>query len=355
MLELIIDDKYKLDLPDDFSLTMNYISPLFNDQGSSSYTCKAPLTHNNKIATKFSNRLGCIEAKKDFDYSLLHNKIMIDAGKMKATNFNKNSFDFYLKPNESEFYSQLKGLNCNDITGMPFYNPSEYGNIWSGYPTRDYVNFPVFNNSLRQVYSNFFEHYQNLYNYAVYQQEPTTDLSYIPFSSLTHFVFLNAALLYIFKYFNYAITNNAFDNDAELRNLCLYNNILYRPSVDGQCSLQKHMPQAPISDLLGVLKDLFGAVFIVKTNPRKEVKIRFLKDILNGYETKDFSSNILKIYEKEVDSLIDNKGYSLTFATDESYFSSRIKSNFKKHKKSIYSTLERRLCKRSCICCIYGM
>ena len=80
-----------------------------------------------------------------------------------------------------------------------------------------------------------------------------------------------------------------------------------------------------------MLKDLFGAVFIVKTNPRKEVKIRFLKDILNGYETKDFSSNILKIYEKEVDSLIDNKGYSLTFATDESYFSSRMKSNFKKH------------------------
>jgi len=149
MLELIIDDFYRIDLKDDFSITMNYLSPLFNDKGSSSFTANANLTANNKKAIKFSHRLNAREISRDFSYQLYFNKKNLDSGTFTISNLNNHSFEFYLKSMEGDFYSQIKEKKLNKI-GMPSvlgwntfssYNTSLWNSIHYNYPDKDFTVF----------------------------------------------------------------------------------------------------------------------------------------------------------------------------------------------------------------------
>lgn len=343
MLELIIDDTYKLDLQDDFSITMNYLSPLFNNRGSTSYTSKALLTANNKKIINYSHRINAIDIKRNFNYTLIFQKVPFESGSMKITYYNNDYFEFYLKPNETDFYSVIKDKKLNVLTNLPSIPPSTNGIINNWYPTIKYVNFPVFNNKIRQIYDGYLEHYQNFYYYAFYdtgENANPNNIKSIDFSSLTPFLFLDYVIEKLLIFFNYKISENGFFNVVQLRQLVLYNNTVYRPTVDGYCDLNKHLPPILISDLLCMLKDLFGIVFIIKNHPAKEVKIKLLKDIINDYKNKDFNNKVSKFYQKEND-LAEKKGYSLKFSEDEEYFNTGLRKNnfFKKATVTVYSEL----------------
>ena len=84
MLSLKIDGK-PVDLSEDFSITMNLKSPIFNEPGSYSYPFKLPPTARNKIALNFPHKVASVEdVYKEYKGVLSWNKNTLFSGTMKV-------------------------------------------------------------------------------------------------------------------------------------------------------------------------------------------------------------------------------------------------------------------------------
>ena len=115
MLSILIADQ-PLDLSDDFSVSLNLKSPIFNDVGDYSFPFKVPSTARNMSILGWKNRLSSTRSiYETFDGSIRWNGIVLFVGQIKIKTASDKTFEGTLYINKGNFNYEVKDLFLNRI------------------------------------------------------------------------------------------------------------------------------------------------------------------------------------------------------------------------------------------------
>ena len=105
-----------LDLSDDFSVSLNLKSPLFNDVGDYSFPFKVPTTPKNMSILGWKNRIASTQSVYDtFDGSIRWNGIVLYKGQIKIKTASDKTFEGTLYINKGDFNYEVKDLILSSI------------------------------------------------------------------------------------------------------------------------------------------------------------------------------------------------------------------------------------------------
>ncbi|MEI6684487.1 MAG: hypothetical protein WCO44_17825, partial [Bacteroidota bacterium] len=115
MLSILIADQ-PLDLSDDFSVSLNLKSPIFNDVGDYSFPFKVPSTPRNKSILGWKNRLASKQSiYETYEGSIRWNGMVLYTGQIKIKTANDKSFEGTLYINKGNFNYEIKDLLLNRV------------------------------------------------------------------------------------------------------------------------------------------------------------------------------------------------------------------------------------------------
>lgn len=335
MLSLKIDGK-PVDLSEDFSITMNLKSPIFNEPGSYSYPFKLPPTARNKIALNFPHKVASVEdVYKEYKGVLSWNKNTLFSGTMKIKTAGDQGYEGYLMEGNGDFNYLRKKLTMQDI---------DFGTLefsWEGlrqmyinscgdkaYPLVP-VTFPQIMNKTyfdeeptdpHQLYFNYYE------NGQVGQYNPLTgtfDGVIVPM------LYLKYVLKKIFAGLQYAAVDLFFDTDPDFDRMALYNSVDCNSGLTGFFAYNKqllllnyHVPRMGLNDFFTGLETFFNIRIFYNSNTRT-ARIISLDTIIKETDYIDFSSRIIS-FTIEPDEKITGFYLKMNMDTDdESYQQSK--------------------------------
>lgn len=354
----LIDTGIALDLPEDFSLDMEFNNPLFADddiQGDYSLSSSVQWTDTNIKAFRFVNvldasqRLGDeYDAKIEFGSEFLPGKIVTEDCTDKRLNFrfktnlgnfkklvDKTLGEFEYADSEVDFTDALQPTGFKTIAAINTILKNELSETTSQFGTKlDWVPVPVYAPTMADG-----EQWGDTVNYYREAQVgyPTEffDPSGIPANNqwYSFFVFFPAVryvLERICKESGYNLTNEVFD--AELNRLLLFSNYVYymsyAPQVpqmndvrDDTVYISRTVPDIDSAQFIKELCKLLCSMAIINER-RKTVRFVKKKDVLRSREYEDWTQYAVpgfRMLKSDYTGLKleYNFGASDTFADDE--------------------------------------
>jgi hypothetical protein len=323
MLSLKIADK-NVDLPDDFSFTMNLKSPIFGEVGSYSYPFKIPVTPRNARILDFVHRIeSTADVYRSDQGAFSWNGLTLFQGAVRLKSLNPKTYEGSIFEGEGDFYYQRKNMSLQqiDFGTRTFADETDKFDFINGcslnyYPSRD-VAFP------------------RIYNLK-YFDPPTTDAgqmwinNYIngyigmltPSSNPTIIIpmlYLRYVLSVIFAKLSYTLDNSFFSAHPEFNLCAIYNSVTCWETANGyfQYPFNKilynyHVPQMNLNDFLTGLETFFNIRFFLD-NKNRRVKILSLDDIIKSPVC---SENITKIISKSIEIEEKILGFKLEMELD---------------------------------------
>lgn len=115
MLSLKVNGE-AVELPDDFAITFNLKSPIFNEVGSFSYPFKLPRTPRTQQILKFRDRIeSTFDPYQDFPGQFFWNGVAGPAGCLRCKVADSKHYEGTMYEREGDFYYQLKNKNLQQI------------------------------------------------------------------------------------------------------------------------------------------------------------------------------------------------------------------------------------------------
>jgi hypothetical protein len=325
-----------VDLPSDFSFTMNLKSPLFGDTGSYSYPFRIPATPRNKIILKFPHR----EAGTNDPFIYLPavfewNGITLFSGNARLKAVNSNYYEGAVFDANGNFYFELRNrkLNSVDMGGMSFADEAAaieyFSNTPRGYYPTYPITFPLFNNPEyfdppTELEELKFYNYQYHNNPAFFQLLTTNGLER---TVMIPMLYLKYVINKLFENLGYSLNDQMFSTHADFNRLVLFNqtncnnagnNVPVRVPLDYRVTelvFNYHVPRVLINDFLTGLQQYFGFGMFVNS-VSQTVKFIPLKNIILATDYVEFSKNITSV-GKEYEARPG--GYLLTMAIEDDY------------------------------------
>lgn len=329
MLSLKISDK-NIDLPDDFSFTMNLKSPIFGEVGSYSYPFRIPGTPKNSIIFNFPHRVeNTGHPFKDYQGRFEWNGVTLFCGTARLKTVSNKSFEGSIFDGTGGFYYQLKNrmLQHVDMGKMDFASEAEaieYFNdtLYNYYPTVPFACPRVHNENYFDPPTTDDELKDFNYNYGNELKLQTVATSQR--TLLVPMLYLRYVLSKLAEGLGYVLDDQMFTSNADFSRLVLFNATCCNnggtnspPREPTDYSLQHlifnyHIPRLLINDFLKALENYFGLA-IFADNTTKSMRIIPLNDIVTSSECIDYSKNVISISSEMEES---NSGYAMSMQLD---------------------------------------
>lgn len=311
-----------LDLPKDFSVTLNLKSPLFNSIGDYSFPFKLPATPRNVDLLNWTHR---VESNRDpWQFTpgkLLYNGEALFEGTIRIKKAGRDSYEGSLFIEKGNFNWEIKDKLLTDI---------DFGSIaFENYQqSLDYLNstldrlYPLEPIACPEIFNELYfdppteDPGMFWYNYA---DRETGQLSlFTPQNNRTLIVpslYLKYVLDKVAQAHGYTIEDEFFDRSESLRQLAFYSSysVNYRFWFITTIYFNLLVPKVKISKLITDLEKMFNCSFLVNTKSRV-IRIVSRQAILKNPEYIEFSSNITA-FSVEPETL--KEGMVFTMETDE--------------------------------------
>ena len=306
----LITQNGQLDLPRDFSLTMERTNPLISGEGDASIPATLPsssrnlaaLGHRERIdrANRYTNkveailRVGPVQKRGQLVIDTMHRREGIDAS------FAIDNSDLYVKAKDKS----LKAIFADAVTGAV--NHEDFGTVaaamtrmqavYGGNDTYDYTIFPV---AIAPYEENNAKHYQynnevsgdNLVYASRIVREGDINMSVPEGYGIAPFLKLHRLLSRLFECLGYTVAYNCFAATAYQNIVVVHNcsDCLCNPTVT--LYYKDMVPSCTLSEFLEWLLAKFHAQPVVNSET-KQVKIVLMEAMLSASADLDISGKV---------------------------------------------------------------
>jgi hypothetical protein len=310
MLSILIADQ-PLDLSEDFSVSLNLKSPLFNDVGDYSFPFKVPATARNMSILGWKNRIAATASiYETYVGSFRWNGIVLYSGQIIIKSAGDKNFEGTLYINKGNFNYEVKTLSLDRVDlGLKEFSTEneamEYFN-WSlthYYPevdfsmpqidNMDYFDPPATDPEL-QAYNRIFPD-GKLHKTITDGNQRTL---------LVPFLYLKYVLNRLADNFGYRLEDNFFSSSVELSRLVIYHSVNISELFFGLQQLYycRFVPKVKVSEFISGLERWFNCSFHVDSKQRV-IRIVSNKDVLLNSDLIEFSDKILSISQEIPDQI----------------------------------------------------
>ena len=302
MLSIQIADQ-PLDLSDDFSVSLNLKSPLFNDVGDYSFPFKVPTTARNMSILGWKNRMASTRnIYETFDGSIRWNWMVLYSGQILIKTASDKTFEGTLYINKGNFNYEVKDLLLNrvdfgmkefagDDQGMDYFNWS----LTKFYPEVDFAMPQITNLDFYdpQAMNPELQAYNLIFPDGKLHKN-TTDGQHR--TILVPFLYLKFVLNKLAETFGYRLQDEFFTSSTELSRLVIYHSVNISEVLFGlqQVYYCRFLPKVKVSEFISGLEKWFNCSFHVDTKQRV-VRIVSNKEVLLHSEVIEFSKHVLSI------------------------------------------------------------
>ena len=319
MLSLVVNAT-ALDLPKEFSLTLNLKSPMFNDIGDYSFPFKIPSTDRNKSILGWKHR---IESGRDqyefYDGSLLFNGSVIFSGQVRIKEANLDFYEGALYVQNGSFNYKVKEAYLDEQAlgemhwrgesmALDFYNSMRN----YSYPDVDFqmpecMNVDYFDPETDDAELHW-------YNYTGRNGHMNLTSALSARTLLVPMFYLRFVIGKVISLMGYSVVDDFFSQGKDLSTLVIYNsfsvNELYWTIKD--LYYQVHMPHVKIGKFFTDIQKFFNCTFLVDDH-LKVVRIVGNQDRLKALSYKEFSSKVISISNQISDKVL---GVQLSMTPD---------------------------------------
>ncbi len=330
MLSLKIDDT-NVDLPDDFSFTMNLKSPVFGDIGSYSYPFKLPNTPRNATLMGFRHRVENTGDVYETNQGMfLWNGLNLFQGTVKLKTLSSKNYEGYMTEGSGDFFYQKKSMSLQDIDFDLLTFASE--------PLKmDWIN-----DCVEKYYPDRNIAFPMILNKTFFSEEPTDPallyMNYYYYSSMLYFtqdgnrtiivpmLYLRYVLKKLFEQLNYTFEDSFFSMHPDYNKLAIFNLVDANTTETGYFTYDKlhlyynyHIPRMNLNDFISGLESFFNIRFFVN-NVTKVIKIISVDSIVKSLDSIDFSKNVISL-NTELEEEIIGFDLKMTMESDDEYWS----------------------------------
>jgi len=333
MLSLKIDGQ-PVDLPNDFSVTMNLKSPAFNEVGSYSYPFKIPNTPRNSIVLGFRHRIPSTNDPYSSNYGeFMWKQSRLFSGSVKMKLFNNSYFEGNIIDGNGDFnYSRkLDYLQDIDFGEIIFNNENEkisYVNSCAGkvYPDCNIV-FPQI---LNKSYFDELPENNGLWYFNPYLPDniPLVFSGSTQRTVIVPMLYLRYILSKVFLHIGYTFDDQFFTTHSDYNSLALFNVVDCNSAASGfflydieKLLLNYHVPRMGLNDFFAGLESFFNIRFFVNNNIRK-ISLISVDSIIKNASYTDYSSRIISISHEPNDQI---QGFRLgmQMETDDEFYNTK--------------------------------
>ncbi|MDD4554444.1 MAG: hypothetical protein PHP04_09605 [Bacteroidales bacterium] len=320
MLSILIADQ-PLDLSEDFSVSLNLKSPLFNDVGDYSFPFKVPTTARNMSILGWKNRIASIASiYETHEGSFRWNGIVLYSGQIRIKSAGEKNFEGILYVNKGNFNYEIKNLMLNsiDLGVKEFTSDNQAMDYFNWSLTRFY---PEVDFSMPQITNlDFFDPPANTPELNAYNvifpdgklHKTTSDGT--KRTILIPFLYLKYVLNKLAENFGYRLEDKFFTSCPELSRLVIYHSVNLNEVLFGlqQLYYSRFVPKVKVSEFIAGLEKWFNCSFHVDSRQRV-IRIVSNRDVLLRSELVNFSGNILSISQEIPDEIT---GYRFLLGPD---------------------------------------
>lgn len=353
MLRLKIAGQY-VDLPGDFSFTMNMKSPVFEDVGNYSYPFRIPATSRNSVILGFPHRVeNTADVTREFPCVFEWNGLTLFAGTARLKTTSKSSYEGVVFEGTGSFFYAIKNryLHQVDMGGVSFESEQLAIDYLNSTLTDYYPAFPI----TCPIICNkgYFDPPTEVLDLQWFNLHPLGGLS--PFSSngidrslIVPHLYLRYVLDKLSEGLGFQLNDSFFNTHPDFSRLILSNTVSCNntgtTNVPKDTSLTNihfnlHLPRLLISDFIKGLETFFGISFIPNIFTQS-LSIVPLKNIVLSDQYKEFSKDIISIimeveerkkgftFSMKLDDNDEAPGWEFVKTWDEGYVS-RVKGSVK--------------------------
>jgi len=323
MLSLKVNGE-AVELPDDFAITFNLKSPIFNEVGSFSYPFKILRTPRTQKILGFRDRIESTQDPyQDFTGEFFWNGITGPAGALRCKIANDKFYEGTMYEREGDFYYQLKNKNLQHIDLGSLSFADENLALY-------YINLSTY-----KYYPDVPCAFPTIGNIAYF--DPATEdpelREYNPYQDITGLIYLqsqlgNRTIIVPMLYLKYVLgkvfagIDHSFDDQLflheDFNRLVLYNSLSCNDALKDisykvdNILFNLHVPFISIGDFLKGIENLWASRFFVD-NKTNHVRLIPLKDVIADETYIEWSDNILS---KSTELEEQVKGYHLKMELD---------------------------------------
>jgi len=337
MLILEINNQ-NIPLPPDISIPFVLNNPLFETNGSFSYTLNLPLTKELDKALGFIN----YPDKKGLPSVTVQGTLGYQGGNMwpvycYAKKTDNKTANLYFRMGLGSFNERTKNMMLQDLSlGGEQNIPAVIPTLDLQYPDSAYAMFPVHNENFADDTGYEIDYKDNV----IFQNYPSgiyQNISPAFFEILTPFPYVGYVLEQIFKENGYTVEKNRFKTHADLKKICEFNTTailtvyasgnytsIITGYVTGKTYLTKHLPELSIINYINNIRNRYNIHFFVNEFSGK-VKILLGDEILNDPDYIEIDN----IAGKSMTKLIETKYESLAIKSEQETLDYYIETYFK--------------------------
>ncbi len=326
MLALKISDKY-VDLPNDFSFTMNLKSPVFGEVGSYSYPFRIPATARNAVILDFLHRVeNTTDVYKDRSSMFEWNGLALFTGTSRLKSMNNKSYEGSVFDGSGDFNYQFKNnyLQQYDFGEQVFATEAEAMTWINGcrdkvYPERACA-FPEMYNDLYfeaghtegdMLAFNFYNRITNNIGKTSYVNGYRT-----PIVPMLYFRYV---LEKLFAGMGYILDDSFFTANPAFNKLVMYNSVTCNNETEGffpywitHLYYNYHVPRIKLSDFFTGIENFFNVRFFVN-QVAKTIRIVPLSTVLASSNYLDYSKGVINVLTEIEDKI---NGFKLKMELD---------------------------------------
>lgn len=303
----ISTNKGTYDMPSDFCIEVENLSPIYSEKGSQTISATLPASKHNLEMVGHINRMDISHAPDKDTLTTIADGIYRRTGKQNITSSSKKEgivsnigFD------ESLMYEAWTDVTLKKLPNLPVYKPSggisalltHLTNVMRYQESADYYVFPIqiANESVDDVaypeYINHIELVSNVYELRkdarteqIIEDSKLTSMTVPAGYGLSPFIKVSKILELIFSAYGYTLIENPFSTHYQLKKMVVLNNVK-DTIVEGSINYKDLMPDCTINEFLDSIYCRTGAKIYVNGDTKK-ARIILLKDSLSSLDPAD--------------------------------------------------------------------
>ncbi len=324
-----------IDLSADTSVTLKFLSPLFNTIGDHSYPFKIPATpHNQKIFRWKHKPLNAAYRYEEFPAEMEFNGLLLAAGTMKINKATGKTYETVLMVNRGDFNYLAKNTKLNQVdmgekvfasegAAMGYMKETclgvypDYEFVMPEFSNPDYFDPATEENELKKYNYQYSNNYTSIFQLVTDESGSKTVL--VPM------LYLRYVLSKLFPGIGYQLDDGFFSTHADYNRLVLYNQTCANNAgtdrePDGYSPahliFNYHVPKVTVSEFLKGLCNLFGIGMFID-NMQRVVRLLPLRDLARTSAYLEWSDGVIDQLQVEYDQRYD--GFTLSMGIEDDY------------------------------------
>lgn len=302
-----------IDMPNDFSTSIDWKSPIFSEDGSLSISVTIPMTTRNKALFSFIEETSYLKKLEPIEVQMEEGAFR-RSGILNVTSTSDIEIECSIGFDESEAYYKLSDKKLSELGGLPVYIPEgddkvtavieHLTDVMQEKIQADYCVFPCLvyketdtSDNTETVYEYIINRSEMIGECLLTGREARTiqtkgddgpvEISVPKGYGISPFIRVGALLRIIWEMIGFEVMENPFETHPQLKRLCLLNNTA-DTIVKGEINYRHIMPDATVDELFECLWCRFGARAFVNGS-RRTVNIKLIRDILKSGTSVNFS------------------------------------------------------------------